>query len=104
MQRKPSVLGLIAGILSIVLWFILNFFNPYSNQVNGGTILITLTMLVFPACLAIISFIMSKKVFMLVAFIWSLPVSLYLLMTPGIFTLFGITSFTYFFSYILMRK
>ena len=104
MQRKPFVFGLIAGILSILLWFILNFFNPYSNQVNGGTILITLTMLVFPACLAITSFIMSKKVFMLIAFIWSLPISLYLLMTPGIFTLFGITSFTYFFSYILMRK
>ncbi|GIN87555.1 hypothetical protein J6TS2_39410 [Heyndrickxia sporothermodurans] len=104
MLKKPSTFGLVAAILSIVLWLILNFFNPYSNQNNNDTTLITLFMLAFPACSAIISFSISKKILMLVAFIWSLPLSLYLLMTPSIFLLFGITSFTYLLSYILMKN
>ncbi|MBU8878685.1 hypothetical protein BGM26_06735 [Bacillus sp. FJAT-29790] len=104
MRKKYSIIGLIAGLLSILLWLILNFFNPYSNLINGGTTFVSFVMLVLPGCLAIISFSISKKLFMLVAFIWSLPLSLYLLMTPGIFLIFGITSFTYLISYILMEK
>lgn len=104
MREKLSVFRLITGVLSIKLRFILNFFNPYSKQTSEGTILITLVKLVLLACLVKISFLMSKRNFMLVAFIWSLPLSLYLLITPSIFLLFGITSFTYLLSYILMRK
>jgi uncharacterized protein YqhQ len=105
MQRKSALLGFIAGALSIYLWFLLNFANPYTNQAAiDGTMIVTLAMLVLPACLGIISFIFSKKVFMLIAFIWSFPLSLYLLATPGIFLLFGITSFTYLISYLLMRR
>ncbi|MCI0766936.1 hypothetical protein [Bacillus sp. TL12] len=104
MRKKSPVFGLIAGIVSILLWIILNFFNPYSNQENDRTVLITLVMLVLPACIAMVSFFISKKILMLIAFIWSFLLSLYLLMTPSIFILFGITNFTYLFSYILMRK
>ncbi|WML58515.1 hypothetical protein [Neobacillus sp. PS2-9] len=104
MPSKPSAIGLVAAIVSIILWLILNFFNPYSNQASNDTTFITLFMLVFPALVAIFSYYRSKTIFMLIAFIWSLPLSLYLLMTPGIFLLFGITSFTYLISYILMRK
>ncbi|MEH7435875.1 hypothetical protein V7182_00135 [Neobacillus drentensis] len=104
MSIKPSTIGLVAAIISIILWFILNFFNPYSNQASNDTTFITLFMLVLPAFAAIFSYYRSKTIFMLIAFIWSLPLSLYLLMTPGIFLLFGITSFTYLISFILMRK
>ena len=104
MSIKPSAIGLVAAIGSIILWIILNFFNPYSYQASYDTTFITLFMLVLPAFAAIFSYYRSKTIFMLIAFIWSLPLSLYLLMTPGIFLLFGITSFTYLISYILMRK
>jgi uncharacterized membrane protein len=41
-------------------------------------------------------------VLMLIAFFWSLPISLYLA-TPGPFALFGITSISYLISYFFMR-
>ncbi|CAM3271725.1 hypothetical protein FITA111629_13945 [Filibacter tadaridae] len=104
MKRKLSSIGLMAGVLSIIPWIIFSFFNPYLNQVEGGTILLTFGMLVLPSCLAIASFLLSKKVLMLIAFAWSLPISLYLLMAPGVFLLFGVTSFSYLISFIFMMK
>lgn len=89
-QKKPAILGLISGILSICLWIIFSFFNPYSNTTDIEPILNTFIMLCLPACLAIISSLMSKKVLMLIAFIWSLPISLYVAMTPSIFAIFGL--------------
>lgn len=86
----------------MVLWFVFNFMNSYSNQINIDTTMITFIMLFLPACLAIISSYKSKKVFMLIAFIFSLPMSVYCLMTPSIFAFFGITSFTYLVSFLLM--
>lgn len=102
MRNHVSIIGLVSGILSILLWVLLVFFNPYSNEIDVRTMLITLVCLVIPAIIAILSFYMSKKVLMLVAFIWSLPLSLYLIMTPGVFLLFGFTSLAYLLSYILM--
>lgn len=104
MRKKSALIGFIAGMASIILWIVFNFFNPYSNQISYETMFTTFLMLVLPACLAIYSFYKSKKPFMLIAFIWSLPLSLYMLMTPGVFLLFGITSFMYLLSYVLMRK
>ncbi|MGW6302197.1 hypothetical protein [Peribacillus butanolivorans] len=107
MLKNPYFWGLVAAIISIALWLLLNFFNPYTNETNGtnnDTTSLTLFMLVFPAITAIISFFTTRKLLMLIAFIWSLPLSLYMLMTPGIFLLFGMTSFCYLLSYILMRK
>lgn len=104
MQKKSALLGLIAGALSIILWFVLNFANPYTIQSETDAFLITFVMLVLPASLAIISYIKSRKILMLIAFIWSLPISLYLLATPGIFFVFGITSFSYLLSYFFMQK
>ncbi len=104
MQKKSALIGFVAGMVSIILWLVFNFFNPYSNQISYETMLTTFLMLVLPACLAIYSFNMSKKLFMFIAFVWSLPLSLYMLMTPGVFLLFGITSFLYLISYVFMRK
>ncbi|MEH7342388.1 hypothetical protein V7122_00630 [Bacillus sp. JJ1532] len=104
MQKKSSFIGLIAGMASIILWLVFHFFNPYSNQISYESMFTTFLMLVLPACLAIYSFYKSKKLYMLIAFIWSLPLSLYMLLTPGVFLLFGITSVMYLLSYVLMRK
>lgn len=104
MRKKSSIFGFVAAIVSIALWILLNFFNPYSNLTSNEITFISLFMLAFPACSAIISFFTSKKVLMLIAFICSLPMSLYLLMTPGIFLLFGVTCFTYLLSFIFIQK
>ncbi|MEK5520890.1 hypothetical protein [Bacillus sp. HNG] len=96
------MLGVISGAFSICLWVIFSFFNPYSNTTDIEPILNTFFMLCIPACLAIISSLISKKVLLLIAFIWSLPISLYVTMTPSIFALFGVTCFAYLLSYFLM--
>lgn len=97
-----SIIGLISGIISILLWVLLIFFNPYSEQFDESTVLITLFCLVLPAIIAILSFYKSINLLMLLAFISSLPLSLYLLMTPGVFLIFGFTCLAYLISYILM--
>lgn len=102
MPNFSSIIGLISGIISIFLWVLLIFFNPYSGQFDVSTILITLFCLVLPAVIAILSFYKSINLLMLIAFIWSLPLSVYLLMTPGVFLMFGFTSLAYLISYILM--
>ncbi|MFT4416795.1 hypothetical protein ACLM5H_23305 [Fredinandcohnia humi] len=102
MILKTKILGVIAGILSIFLWFILSFYNPYSNPTDFEPIVNTFFMLFLPACLAIIASLKFKKFLMLIAFFWSLPISLYLIGTPGIFALFGITSISYLISFLFM--
>lgn len=102
MPKVSAILGAISGALSIWLWVIFSFFNPYSNATEIDPILNLFIMLCLPACLAIISSIMTKKSFMLIAFIWSLPISLYVAMTPSIFALFSVTCFAYLISYFLM--
>jgi hypothetical protein len=62
----------------------------------------TFAMLCFPAYLAIISSLMHKKYLMLIAFIWSLPVSLYLMFTPGIFAWFIASCIIYFICFLIM--
>lgn len=63
----------------------------------------TFFMLFLPAFLAIIASLTSKNALMLIAFLWSLTLSLYLGLTPGIFAMFGITSVSYLMSYLFMR-
>ncbi|MBS4209488.1 hypothetical protein [Bacillus sp. FJAT-50079] len=104
MKKASAILGIIAGILSICLWLVFSFFNPYSNSAEFAPILNTFIMLFIPACLAIISSLKRKKLWMFIAFIWSLPISLYTAMTPSIFALFGVTCFLYLLSYLLMLK
>lgn len=102
MQKASIILGLLGGVCSMVLWIVLNFYNPYSNVLEIGVIMSTFIMLFSPACLAIMAVMAQQKYMMLIAFIWSLPISLYMAATPGIFALFGITTFTYLASFILM--
>lgn len=94
-----AILGVISGVLSICLWVIFSFFNPYSNATDIEPKLNLFIMLCLPACLAMNSSVMTKKSLMLIAFIWSLPISLYVAMTPSIFALFGVTCFAYLISY-----
>ncbi|OZB93765.1 hypothetical protein CJP46_21030 [Paenibacillus sp. XY044] len=91
-----------AGTATILLWVRLGFFNPYSSNLEARPLQITFFMLCVPAVLAIVSTWFGRKTLVLIALLWSLPVSLYLAMTPGIFALFGATSCAYLVSYFLM--
>ena len=68
-----------------------------------GPMVTTFFMLFLPACLALVAIIFSKKWLMLIAFVWSLPFSLYLVFTPGIFVLFGVTCLVYLISFLFMK-
>ena len=102
MKKISRFLGVVTGLSSVFLWLVLVFFNPYSSDDGARIAVITFTMLLLPACLAIIAAIQPNSTGMLIAFIWSLPVSAYLAMTPGIFAFFGLSSFIYLVSFIMM--
>jgi drug/metabolite transporter (DMT)-like permease len=104
LSRLSRFIGVLAGVTSIVLWGILNFFNPYSGSVQYEPLMTTLFTLFLPACLAVVAAIKAQQTFMLIAFIWSMPISLYLAFSPGIFALFGVTSLAYLISYLMMRS
>ncbi len=103
MRSFAKILGISASIVSIVLWIVLIFFNPYTTDpVDSETITRTLMMLLLPACLALGATITARKPFLLIAFIWSLPMSIYLALTPSIFALFAFTSILYLMSYLIL--
>jgi hypothetical protein len=60
-------------------------------------------MLFLPACLAVYSSIKLNQMLMFISFIWSVPMSMFMLATPGIFALYGMTSLLYFISFLLIR-
>jgi len=102
-MKKPKLIGLFSSIASIILWMILNFSNPYTGErVDNDVLLNTLLTLLAPACVALLASIIAKPSLMFIAFVWSLPISLYVTMTPSIFILFGVTSVLYLISGILM--
>lgn len=96
-----KLIGYVSSLMTVFLWFILIFINPYGELTNYSSIVISITMLLLPAGLLALGILKNKGVLMLLAFIWSLPYSLYMLMTPGIFMLFGITCFMYLLCFVL---
>lgn len=104
MEKLGKSIGILSSLISICLWAIFIFFNPYgtTSTLSGETIAITYIMLLFPAIVAMIVALFNKPFYMLGAFIWSLPVSLYVMLTPSIFKLFGMTCLLYFVSFFLL--
>lgn len=101
MKYVQLVLGLLAGLCSIALWVIFVYFNPYSNLNDMTTATTTFIMLCLPGIIAIIASIINQKYLMLIAFFWSLPISLYVMLTPGIFALFIVPCIMYFICFLL---
>ncbi|KOR76985.1 hypothetical protein [Paenibacillus solani] len=101
--RMHHILGGASGAASMLLWCILNFFNPYNDEINVSAALNTFIMLFLPGCFALIAIIFSYRVLLLIAFVWSVLPSLYLAGTPGIFAWFGVTSLGYLFAYLLAK-
>ncbi|WP_241535885.1 hypothetical protein [Indiicoccus explosivorum] len=102
MKKIACFLVQAASAASMALWIILVFFNPYSAVTEYEPIVNTFFMLFLPAVLALLSIFKSKKSWLFAAFLWSLPISLYLAGTPGIFAFFGLTSLAYLIGFILL--
>lgn len=94
-------LGYPAGAGTVLLWIMLVFINPYSTQINRSSIVITFIMLLLPALLFAAGLAMQRGLLLLIAFLWSLPYSLYMAMSPGVFLLFGFTCLLYLLCYVL---
>lgn len=97
-----KTIGLLASFGSMILAIILLYFNPYSNENNRfSTEVIIFTTLFAPALFALICLIIKRYKLMFIPFVWSLPISLYLGLTPGIFSLFALTCTLYLVSSLL---
>jgi len=106
MNRKDqigTVVGIVASTSGIILWAILNFFNPYSTKgITEAMIKITFMGLGLPAISGLVASVFKIKWLMYAVFIASLPLSLYLAGTPSIFKLFLLVSLFYLVSAILL--
>ncbi|MFD0694484.1 hypothetical protein ACFQZT_10305 [Paenibacillus sp. GCM10027628] len=96
-------LGYAASVLTVVLWIIFVWINPYAAGMNRSSTVITFAMLVLPAVVCMSGLFLARSSLILAAFIWGLPYSLYMLLTPSIFLLFGITNFMYLLCFIGFR-
>ena len=104
--KKSALLGLSAAVTSVLLWLSFNFLNLYTGLDGAGhaPLIRTGWMLLLPAMLAAASSWFAKPYPLLAAFLWSLPVSLYMACTPSVYALFGLTSAAYLIAYLMMRS
>ncbi|WP_047985546.1 hypothetical protein [Ornithinibacillus californiensis] len=104
MKRVGKYLGLTSGVVSVLLWVglcvvVLTSTSPSSDL---EPIINTFISLCLPGCIAILASLTSMNFLMLIAFVWSLPISYYMAGTPGIFALFGATCAMYLISFLIM--
>ncbi|AFL99343.1 hypothetical protein Desde_0907 [Desulfitobacterium dehalogenans ATCC 51507] len=92
--RVGAFIGLAASVSGIILWAILNIFKE--------VLPITFVGLGLPAILGLVASIYGVIWLMYVVFIYSLPLSLYLVMTPSAFRPFLLVSLGYLASAILL--
>ena len=101
-----QIIGYIAPSVSILLWIVFLFFNPYASSdsaVPFGTRLIGCGMIAL-AILAILAAYFRSPWLMYLSFALSLPMGLYMLASPSIFCLIGISTLFYLVSGIGMHK
>ncbi|AIQ14300.1 hypothetical protein PDUR_22130 [Paenibacillus durus] len=96
-------IGYMASASTIALWFILIWVNPYAEGMNQTSPLITLIMLVLPSVLFAIGQFFNRSIILFISFIWSFPYSMYMLLSPGVFLLFGVTNLIYLLCFALFR-
>lgn len=103
-ERIGTVVGIVASVSGIILWVIMNFFNPYSTSSITEVTIRTFWGLGLPAICGLVASVFRIKWLIYIAFIVSLPLSLYLAGTPSIFKLFLLISLSYLVSAILRTK
>ncbi len=84
------ICGLLASVGTIILWYILLYDKPTVS-------VFTALCLLLPAVFGLITSFL-KQPLIIISFVISLPLSLYLLLTGDMFTLFFVFSILYFIS------
>lgn len=101
--RVGAIVGFGASISGIALWIVLIYFNPYAGGIIAKDVFSrTLLGLLSPAIIGMIGSAVRIKWLMYAVFIVSLPLSLYLAGTPGIFKYFFLVSLGYLLSAVLI--
>ncbi|MDT3429128.1 ABC-type Fe3+ transport system permease subunit [Paenibacillus forsythiae] len=102
-MKYIKLIGYMASAATLVLSVILIWLNPYFEGMDKVSMYITLGMLMLPGIVFAIGLFLHRSSILLISFIWSFPYSMYMLLTPGIFLMFGITNFVYLLCFVLFR-
>ena len=98
-----SCIGIIASLCAIGLWiFLLYSVSEWYDELSTSFFGKTCFGLALPAIIGLYAIAKQKKDLMLVVFVWSFPLSLYLLFSP--FYPITLTSFAYLITAIIMPK
>ncbi|MEW6625131.1 MAG: hypothetical protein AB1420_18815 [Bacillota bacterium] len=88
-----KTIGVFSALSIILIWLYFTF-SWISN--NGGQIIFSTFLMIFlPACLALVGSLKLKSTYLYVAFVWTLPAALYILLTPTFFRYIGFITFFY---------
>ncbi|WP_172625544.1 hypothetical protein [Desulfitobacterium sp. LBE] len=101
--RVGVLVGIVASVSGIALSVILCLFNPYVGGIAKETIPVALFGLGLPALMVGVASLYGMFWLSCVAFIYSLPLSLYLAGTPGLFRFFLPVSIGYLILAITLR-
>lgn len=105
MHKTGVVIGVVSGSVSIILWVVLHFFNPYSAEVSEILpFRQTIVTLLLPAILAVVATLTRQRIFLFIAFLWSLPISFYFMLTTSLFSFFAVTCIGYLLSFLLIKN
>lgn len=101
--NKSTIIGIFGGIFAIIVWLYLTYINPYNNPTLAGPLPYPFFLLFIPACLAIFASLKNSQKWMFVVFLWSLPMSLFIISMPDIMWVYSIISAFYLISFLLIR-
>lgn len=104
MTRAGRLVGAIAALGTIALWAVFLFRNPYASPTGEATHLIGYTMMVGGAMAAAAAARGAYLGMYLLFFVMFVPVGLYLLMTPGVFSAIGWLQLGYLAAAILVQR
>lgn len=94
--RLAQWTGGIAAVVAIILSITIIFFNPYSDRINLTELILTVSLLFLPACLALLSVWRKSALWMFVSFLWALPLGFVLVTTMNIFSVAALSVYLYF--------
>lgn len=88
-RRRTNAAGALTACCAFALWAVFAYYNPYATGHASGTVWQrTFWLLAAPAVLACFAAVLRSRALMWAAFAWSLPLSLYVGSTPGVFSWF----------------
>lgn len=98
-----KLIGYVSSLMTVFLWLIFIFINPYAEITNRSTLVISIIMLLLMHGVISNRCLFKQKSANAACIYLEFSYSLYMLLTPGIFRLFGITSLMYLLCFVLFR-